>query len=131
MIVAVLVTVLGFAAFRIPCPFIIEADGILVSNNLPERDKYAVCMLVPYRYKDFLQGERAVSATFEGRDDVSINSSIVSVSHQIVKNSGENFFEVYVQLADMEVDYYDLYPGMKVHVVIAIDDTSLVRRMVN
>ncbi|WP_143065739.1 hypothetical protein [Prevotella aff. ruminicola Tc2-24] len=129
VIVAVVVMILCIAAFKMPYPFTIEADGIIVNNNLPGRENYAICMLVPYRYKEFLQGERPVVATFEGRDDVSINSSIVSVSHQIVKKSNENFFEVYVQLADMEVDYYDLYPGMKVHVVISVDDTSIIRRI--
>ena len=57
---AVVVMILCIAAFKMPYPFTIEADGIIVNNNLPGRENYAICMLVPYRYKEFLQGETSV-----------------------------------------------------------------------
>ena len=63
VIVAVVVMILCIAAFKMPYPFTIEADGIIVNNNLPGRENYAICMLVPYRYKEFLQARVACGRT--------------------------------------------------------------------
>lgn len=127
IIVSVLFIALCFAAYKIPYPFTVEAEGVVLKNE-NSAVEMQLRLAIPYKYFSHFQENLELKATFEGRDDVVIPCKIDSISDQIVTQNGDNYFYAY-SLLKKNADAYDLQPNMKVAATIVIDNRTVWQRM--
>ena len=128
-IVTALFIALCLAFYKVPYPFTIEADGIILEEN-DMGEEMQLRLTVPYRYLSSFREHLEVNATLEGWDDVAITGNIIHYSDTIITVGGENYFHAYSSLKEEFADHNRLQPRMKVNAAIVINNLSLWQRLV-
>lgn len=129
IIVTVLFAVLCFAAYKIPYPFTVEADGIVLKTGNSAED-LLIRWAIPYKNYSHFQKNLEMTATFERLDNVSITGKIDSISEKIVTQNGENYFYAYSVSGENVISNYNLQPNQKATATIVIDNKTVWQRMV-
>jgi hypothetical protein len=132
-VIILILIALGYAAWKVPYPFTVEAGGTVEKTALSgfrgNTGKYDIRLLVPYRYNDYFHEPRRVSLTFEGRDDVSLSFRIDRVSDSVITRDGEDYFSAFISIEDWDAVRYRLVPGMKVQAVCTVSDRTIWQRI--
>ena len=129
VIVTVLFAVLCFAAYKIPYPFTVEAQGIVIKTE-KEVSEMQLRLSIPYKNYSYFQKHLELNATLEGLDNVAIAGKIDSISEKIVTQNGENYFYAYSHLKNGMADSCNLQPNQKATATIVIDNKTVWQRMV-
>lgn len=129
IIVTVLFAVLCFAAYKIPYPFTVEAQGIVIKTE-KEVSEMQLRLSIPYKNYSYFQKNLELNATLEGLDNVAIAGKIDSISEKIVTQNGENYFYAYSHLKNGMADSYNLQSNQKATATIVIDNKTLWQRVV-
>ena len=130
MIVTVLFAIICYATYKIPYPFTIEADGIVISSD-SIHNNLIIELFIPYRYNNYYQVvKRQVSTTYEGRESVVIECDIDSVSDNVVILNGENFFHAYTYISNDDIKKYRLKENMKVHSTTIINNKTILQQII-
>lgn len=127
VIVAALFVVLCFAAYTIPYPFTIEAEGIVLEEN-DTGEEMQLRLAVPYRYYGSFREDLEVSANLEGWDDIPITGNVTHYSDSIVTIGHENYFYAYASLKKGLSGHRRLQPNMKAAATIVVDDKTVWQR---
>jgi len=129
MIVTVLFAIICYATYKIPYPFTIEADGIVISSD-SIHNNLMIELFIPYQYNDYYQVKRQVSTTYEGRENVVLECDIDSVSDNVVIQNGENFFRAYIRISKNKTKKYRLNENMKVHATTIINKKTILQQII-
>ena len=129
MIVTVLFAIICYATYKIPYPFTIEADGIVISSD-SIHNNLMIELFIPYRYNDYYQVKRQVSTTYEGRENVVIGCDIDSISDNVVILNGEHFFQAYTRISKNEIKKYRLKENIKVHATTIINNKTVLQQII-
>lgn len=129
VIVTLLFIGLCLAAYKIPYPFTIEADGIVLKTG-NSAENLLIRLSIPYKNYSHFQKNLEMTATFEGLDNVAIVGKIDSISEKIVTQNGENYFYAYSHLKNGMADSYNLQSNQKATATIVIDNKTVWQRMV-
>lgn len=129
MIVTVLFAIICYATYKIPYPFTIEADGIVISSD-SIHNNLMIELFIPYQYNDYYQVKRQVSTTYEGRENVVLECDIDSISDNVVIQNGENFFRAYIRISKNETKKYRLNENMKVHATTIINKKTILQQII-
>ena len=129
MIVTVFFAIICYATYKIPYPFTIEADGIVVSSD-SIHNNLIIELFIPYRYNDYYQVKRQVSTTYEGRESVVIECDIDSISDNVVILNGENFFHAYAYISNDDIKKYRLKENMKVHSTTIFNNKTILQQII-
>ena len=130
VIVTVLFAVLCFAAYTIPYPFTIEAEGIVLEEN-DTGEEMQLRLAVPYRYYGSFREDLEVSANLEGWDDISITGNVTHFSDSIVTIGHENYFYAYTSLKKGLSGHRRLQPNLKVSATVVFNDKTVWQRVFN
>lgn len=128
IIVSVLFIALCFVAYKIPYPFTVEAEGVVLKNE-NSAGEMQLRLAIPYKYFSHFQENLELKATFEGRDDVVIPCKIDSISDGIVTQNGETCFNAFCPLIQEYSAHYKLQPNQKATATIVIDNKTVWQRM--
>ena len=128
VIVALLFIGLCLAAYKIPYPFTVEAQGIVLKEN--SADELLIRLSIPYKNHNYFQKNLELNATLEGLDNVAIVGKIDSISEKIVTQNGENYFYAYSHLKKEIAAAYNLQSNQKATATIVIDNKTVWQRMV-
>ena len=129
MIVTVLFAIICYATYKIPYPFTIEADGIVIPSD-SIHNNLMIELFIPYRYNDYYQIKRQVSTTYEGRENVVIECDIDSISDNVVILNGEHFFQAYTRISKNEIKKYRLKENIKVHATTIINNKTVLQQII-
>lgn len=129
MIVTVLFAIICYATYKIPYPFTIEADGIVIPSD-SIHNNLMIELFIPYRYNDYYQVKRQVSTTYEGRENVVIECDIDSISDNVVILNGEHFFQAYTRISKNEIKKYRLKENIKVHATTIINNKTVLQQII-
>nr|WP_308572168.1 hypothetical protein [uncultured Prevotella sp.] len=133
VVIILILIALGYAAWKVPYPFTVEAGGT-VEKTVPSgfrgnAGKYCIRLLVPYRYNDYFHEPRRVSLTFEGRDGVSLSYRIGNVFDSVITRDGEDYFSAFIPIDGRDAVRYRLVSGMKVRAVCTVSDRTVWQRI--
>lgn len=129
MIVTVLFAIICYATYKIPYPFTIEADGIVIFSD-SIHNNLMMELFIPYQYNDYYQVKRQVSTTYEGRENVVLECDIDSISDNVVIQNGEHFFRAYIRISKNETKKYRLKENMKVHATTIINKKTILQQII-
>jgi len=129
MIVTFLFAIICYATYKIPYPFTIEADGIVIPSD-SIHNNLMIELFIPYRYNDYYQVKRQVSTTYEGRENVVIECDIDSISDNVVILNGEHFFQAYTRISKNEIKKYRLKENIKVHATTIINNKTVLQQII-
>ncbi|MBR6455564.1 MAG: HlyD family efflux transporter periplasmic adaptor subunit [Prevotella sp.] len=127
-IVSVLFIALCFAAYKIPYPFTVEAQGIVLKSG-NSTDELSIRLSIPYKNYSHLQKNLELTATLEGVDNMAIVGKIDSISDKIVTQDGDNYFYAYSRLKKEIAAAHRLQPNMKATATIVIDNKTVWQRV--
>jgi hypothetical protein len=133
VVIILILIALGYAAWKVPYPFTVEAGGT-VEKTVPSgfrgnTGSYDIRLLVPYRYNDYFHEPRRVSLSFEGRDAVSLSCRTGRISDSVVTRDGEDFFSTVIPVTDRDAVRYRLVSGMKVRAVCTVSNWTVWQRI--
>lgn len=129
MIVTIFFAIICYVAYKIPFPYTIDTDGIIVSSG-SINNNLMIELFIPYRYNDYYQVKRQVSTTYEGRENVVLECDIDSISDNVVILNGEHFFRAYIRISKNETKKYRLKENMKVHATTTINNKTILHQMI-
>lgn len=131
MVVVVILTIIGYIAYKVPYPFALEADGVIVATNTKQERKITSELTIPYKYHNCIHKKKSVTIIVEDQDDVKIISHIDSIRNNIVTRNGRNYFIAYAPIKTNDVMSYNLFPKMTIHAIIVIDSSTVLQRIFN
>lgn len=129
MIVTVLFAIICYATYKIPYPFTIEADGIVISSD-SIHNNLMIELGIPYRYNEYFHVNMHMTTMYEGRENVVLGCDIDSVSDNVVILNGENFFHAYTYISNDDIKKYRLKDNMKVHSTTIINNKTILQQII-
>lgn len=128
-IITLILFLLGFVAFYVPCPESITAEVKVTSVD--EWDIYAEAF-IPYRFVDEVQKGMPVKIEFEGYDANkygSVDATIQELKDTIISVNGENYFSAGVSVKSGTA--YRILEKMKGSGSILISGESIIEHILN
>jgi len=129
MIVAALFAIICYATYKIPYPFTIEADGIIISSD-SIYSSLTIELYIPYRYNDYYHINRHMTTMYEGRENVVLEQDIDSISDNVVILNREHFFRAYTRISKDDIKKYRLKENMKVHSTTIINNKTILQQII-
>lgn len=117
-IITIIVLALTFVFYKIPCPISIEADGEVVNHK-------TIQVFVPYKYLYLFNKPRAAYVSFEGKNNISCQCSIMSHNSNLTHREDGNYFVAEAVMRIQGKDAPILQKYMKANVRIIISNKTL------
>ncbi len=113
VVITLVLIALAVAAYKIPYPLTVEAQGVVQGDVLR--------MTVPYRYLYLFNTPRQVRVSYEGNPDKEYNYAVTHYSPAILHTTDGNLFEAYANIKGTQ----GVHRYQKASVRIVISDKTL------
>ena len=118
VVITIIVLALAVAFYKTPYPISIEANGEVINQR-------TIQVFVPYKYLYLFDEPRTAHVSFEGNDNASYHSHIISHNAKLIHRDDGNYFRATATVSTQRQKSPVVQQYMKADVRIIVSNTTL------